>query len=236
MSEEISDLHTASDDYARRFSGRAGAWMLAVQEKLLLSLMRDHPGAAVLDVGGGHGQTALPLARTGFKVTVLGSSEDALRQVAAAAGTLIAKHGPLLAIPESDKSFEVVISFRLLPHCDEWPRLIAELCRTARDAVIVDYPTSRSVNAIAPLLFGVKKNLEGNTRPFRLFSHAEVDAEFSKHGFRLRRRLPEFFFPMVLHRMLKQPAISSSLEWAPAMSGLSSAFGSPVIAEYRRKV
>jgi 2-polyprenyl-3-methyl-5-hydroxy-6-metoxy-1,4-benzoquinol methylase len=210
--------------------------MLGVQERLLLRLMCDHRGASILDVGGGHGQTALPLAREGFKVTVLASSQEAAAQISSAVrnATVALQCGALLDIPAGDKSFDVVISFRLLPHCDEWPRLVGELCRTAKNAVIVDYPTSTSVNAIAPLLFGAKKKLEGNTRPFRLFSHAEVDAAFEKNGFARHRRLAEFFFPMVLHRLLKTPALSRAVEAVPALLGLTARLGSPVIAEYRR--
>ena len=70
------DIETASDDYARRFSGEVGAYFLDVQARTTLSLLEPWPGARVLDVGGGHGQVAIPLAENGFDVTVTGSSDE----------------------------------------------------------------------------------------------------------------------------------------------------------------
>ena len=52
------DVETASDDYAARFAGPVGAWMLQVQERAVLELIAPWPGASVLDVGGGHAQLA----------------------------------------------------------------------------------------------------------------------------------------------------------------------------------
>ena len=49
------DVETASDDYARRFSGPVGEWFLDVQERACLDLLRPWRGGTVLDVGGGHG-------------------------------------------------------------------------------------------------------------------------------------------------------------------------------------
>jgi hypothetical protein len=62
---ETADIHTSSDEYALRFSGPAGEWMLAVQERIALRMVRRFPDATILDVGGGHGQLALPLCRDG---------------------------------------------------------------------------------------------------------------------------------------------------------------------------
>ena len=77
--------------------------------------------------------------------------------------------GNVLALPFPDKSFDVVLCFRLLTHCERWPELVRELCRVARCAVIVDYPTGQSLNAIAPALFGAKQKYERNTRHWMLF-------------------------------------------------------------------
>ncbi len=58
---ETADIETSSDGYANRFGGKTGAWMLAVQERVTKQLLRDVPASAtVLDVGGGHGQLAIP--------------------------------------------------------------------------------------------------------------------------------------------------------------------------------
>ncbi len=235
---ETADIETSSDDYARRFSGAAGEWMLTVQERAVLKLIDGRSLSCVLDVGGGHGQLARPLSAVGYQVTVLGSDESCqtrLRDLLQD-GKVTFRVGSVLASPFPDRAFELVTSIRLLPHCAAWKALIGELCRVSAQCVLVDYPTTQSVNAFSPLLFGAKKGIEKNTRPYSLFSHAQIDAAFAAHGFRRVGRIAEFFFPMVLHRMLKAPAISSWIEGAARVVGVTSLLGSPVVALYQRGV
>jgi 2-polyprenyl-3-methyl-5-hydroxy-6-metoxy-1,4-benzoquinol methylase len=236
LSGEHADIETASDGYAARFAGPAGAWLLSVQERIVLAWLRRWPAATVLDVGGGHGQLALPLARAGLDVTVLGSDGVCVKRIEpeVQAGRIKFAVGDLVALPFPDRAFEVVVSIRLLPHCDAWPQLIAELCRVARHAVIVDYPTDQSVNFFSSALFGAKKKIEKNTRPFTLFRHRAVAAEFARHGFAAAARHGEFFLPMVLHRMLKWPAASAALEGLCGVLGLKKLLGSPVLARFER--
>jgi 2-polyprenyl-3-methyl-5-hydroxy-6-metoxy-1,4-benzoquinol methylase len=236
-SGEHADVETSSDGYAARFASAAGAWMLSVQERIVLDWLRATPGASVLDVGGGHAQLALPLANAGFDVTVLGSDPTCIKRIESEvhAGRMQFAVGDLVALPFPARSFAVVISIRLLPHCDAWPKLIAELCRVSKNAVIVDYPTTQSVNFFSAAFFGAKKKIEKNTRPFTLFSHREVAAEFARHGFVAAGRKGEFFLPMVLHRMLKCPAVSAALEGMCGALGLKKLLGSPVLARFARK-
>lgn len=233
---EVADIETSSDAYATRFAGAAGQWMLEVQERLTLAMLADRPGVSILDVGGGHGQLAVPLSRDGYKVTVLGSAESCRKRVAGVveAGRCTFLTGNVINLPFPDRAFDVVICFRLLTHCTAWPVLIRELCRVARQAVIVDYPTSQGLNAIAPALFGAKKKLEGNTRHWRLFRHREVQDEFTKQGYVEARRSAQFFLPMVLHRVLRSRKASAGLEGLCRGLGLTGRWGSPVIVEWRR--
>ncbi len=234
---EDCDLHSASAEYAKRFSGPAGRWMLALQSRIVLRMLKEHPTVAVLDVGGGHGQISVPAAQQGYKITCLGSSAEAFNQVQAVAGGegVLTRVGELLDIPFEAKSFEVVTCFRILAHCRGWQRLVGEMCRVSRSDVIVDYPLSRSVNALTPLLFGAKKGIEKNTRDYALFSEAEVDHQFREHGFERASATKQFFFPMVVHRMLGAPALSSLIEIIPRVLGLTSLLGSPIIACYRKR-
>jgi len=233
---ETADIETSSESYASRFSGPVGAWMLAVQERAVSGLLgTPAPGAAgVLDVGGGHAQLALPLADAGWRVTVLGSAAVCARRLAPAiaAGRVRCVAGDLLALPFPDRSFDYVVSVRLLSHCERWPQLVAELCRVARRAVIVDYPTPESLNRVAPALFGAKKRLEGNTRTFTLFTHRQIAQAFSARGFTPAGRVGQFFLPMVLHRALRCRPCSGALETASRALGLTGRWGSPVIARF----
>jgi 2-polyprenyl-3-methyl-5-hydroxy-6-metoxy-1,4-benzoquinol methylase len=233
---ETADIETSSDGYAARFAGPAGEWMLEVQEAVTVSLLPAPGGVTILDVGGGHGQLARPLCRNGYGVTVLGSDPACCHRIAdlAEKGSCRFVTGNLVELPFPDRSFEVALSFRLLPHCTAWPQLIRELCRVARRSVVVDYPTSEGLNKIAPALFGAKKKLEGNTRSWRMFRHAEIEAEFAKYGFVTGRRVPQFFLPMVLHRMLKCRRLSAGLEALCRGLGLTRRWGSPVIVRMDR--
>lgn len=228
---ETADIESASEDYAKRFSGAAGAWLLDIQSDRLRRCLKGLSNGTALDVGGGHGQTAPVLQQAGFEVTVTGSAACCAERVPDGIPTQVANH---LELPYEDQSFDLVISFRLMTHCTRWPELIRELCRVAHHRVIIDYPSRVSVNFLADALFGLKKGFEKNTRTFRLFSHREIRDAFAREGFTVVRR-PQFFWPMVLHRMLKNPSLSRVLESIPRFLGLTHLFGSPVVLEAIRK-
>lgn len=230
---ETADIETSNDDYATRFRGAVGAWLLATQERGTLRLLRDLPkGATVLDVGGGHAQLAGPLCREGYDLTVLGSAESCrqrLEPVLAGGGTCRFVVGNVVALPFPDHSFDAVVCFRLLTHCGQWPTLARELCRVSRGPVVADYPTGQSLNAIAPALFEAKKKVEKNTRAWRLFRHDEVRAAFAAAGYAETGRFGQFFLPMVLHRALRCRPLSAALEAVCRALGLTRRWGTPVI-------
>jgi len=229
--QPLPDVETSSAGYAQRFAGPVGAFFLATQTRLVLQLLADHPGASVLDVGGGHGQLAGPLSEAGFAVTVLGSAPvcaERLRSLVDA-GRVRFETGDLLKTPFGDKSFDVVLAFRLLPHVVAWRALVAELCRVARRAVIVDYATAKSVNALAGAGFEAKRSVEGNTRPFLVLGDGDVADAFATAGFAVSAAERQFFWPMALHRALGSAGLSRTLEAAAGALGLTRALGSPVI-------
>lgn len=233
---ETPDIETSSEDYARRFAGAVGAWFLRVQARAVLGMLASWPEATVLEVGGGHGQLTGDLVREGYRVTVFGSDESCQQRVKpfVDAGRCRFAAGDLLNLPYAAQAFDAVVSLRLIPHVQAWPKLIGELSRVARHAVVVDYPTVRSLNCLTPALFGAKRRVEGNTRPYLMFHDAEIERAFSVHGFRRRGRYPEFFWPMVMHRMLKRPTLSAALEAAPRVAGLTAWLGSPVVSRFVR--
>jgi 2-polyprenyl-3-methyl-5-hydroxy-6-metoxy-1,4-benzoquinol methylase len=234
---ETADIETSSSDYAKRFAGSVGAWFLELQSKAVLCMLSELPKASVLDVGGGHGQLTGPLISHGFKVTVLGSANSCSERIKdyLKTGQCEFKIGNVVDLPFPDASFDVVVSFRLLPHVAQWHRLISELSRVARDTVIIDYPTKMSINMITPMLFHLKKKVEGNTREYATFYEKEIIKEFSKSHFQRVDRYAEFFFPMVFHRVLKSPKISNILENMARTVQMTSLFGSPVILKMRRR-
>jgi 2-polyprenyl-3-methyl-5-hydroxy-6-metoxy-1,4-benzoquinol methylase len=235
---ESADRETASADYARRFAGDVGAWFLDVQARTVLELMAPWPRARVLDVGGGHGQLTGALLDAGHAVTVYGSGPDAVSESLAGqvrAGRVVLATGDLLQAPYPERHFDVVLSFRLLPHVKRVEALVAELARLARAAVIVDYPTRRSVNAVSGALFGLKQGVEGNTRPFTVFRDREILEAFAASGFHPTARRPQFFLPMALHRALGSAGLARGLEGMARGLALTRALGSPVVLRLERR-
>jgi 2-polyprenyl-3-methyl-5-hydroxy-6-metoxy-1,4-benzoquinol methylase len=228
---EQADVETSSDAYARRFAGAVGAYFLEVQAEATLDLLRPWPGASVVDVGGGHGQVTGPLVDAGYSVTVVGSQPSCESRVKewTEDGPATFTAGDLLCPPFPDRSFDVALSYRLLPHAGRWRDLVAGLARLARVAVVVDYPTTRSVNALAEWTFRLKKGVEGDTRPFRVFRDEEIETAFAEQGFTPTGRRPQFLLPMALHRATGSARLARAVEGAGGVLGLRRALGSPVI-------
>jgi 2-polyprenyl-3-methyl-5-hydroxy-6-metoxy-1,4-benzoquinol methylase len=228
---ETADIETSSADYARRFAGPTGEWLLRVQAEATLAMLKPYPKATILEVGGGHGQLTPHLIEAGHAVTVLGSDESCQERIRPwlEAGQCQFQVGNVLAMPYADDAFDVVISYRFLAHVEQWQAFLSELTRVAKQAVIVDYPTLRSINYITPLLFSLKKGVEGNTRPYTCYSEPELLAFAQSLGLSVGDRYAQFFWPMVLHRVLKKPQISALLEGGVRGVGLSRLLGSPVI-------
>ncbi len=234
---ETPDIETSSAGYARRFSGRAGRYLLDVQSRSIEKVLRGLPPGRALDVGGGHGQLVDQLRRLGWEVTVHGTDpvcEQNLRELHGKRECGFAL-GPVERLPAADRSYDLVIAVRLISHVDEWPRVVAEMCRVASRAVVIDYPSTRGLNALTPLLFGVKKYLEGNTRTYTSFSRQQLLAQFSRHGFDDPRLERQFFMPMVVHRVGKAVAPLRWMEAACRALGLTGLAGSPVILRVDRK-
>jgi len=232
-----ADVETSSAAYARRFEGPVGRWFLELQARTTVELLRPRAGTSVLDLGGGHAQLTAPLVEAGCDVTVYGSAESCSERVQewVRSGRARFRCGPLLRAPWPDGSFDAALAFRLLPHVERWRELVAELCRLARQVVIVDYPTARSANAVSGALFGLKKSIEGDTRPFRVFRDAEVEEAFAAAGFVRTARRPQFLLPMALHRGLRLASLSRAVEATARVAGLTRAWGSPVILRAERR-
>jgi ubiquinone/menaquinone biosynthesis C-methylase UbiE len=231
-----ADVETSSDAYARRFAGEVGAWFLDVQARHTLELLSPWPAARVLEVGGGHGQLTGPLVASGYDVTVVGSDPACRHRVRewVDAGRARFETADLARLPYPDRAFTAALSYRLLPHVDDWRGLLRELCRVAERAVVVDYPTTRSVNAVSAPLFGMKKGVEGDTRPFTVLRDHEVEEAFAAGGFRVTARRGQFVFPMALHRAMGRAGVSRAVEAAARTVGLDGLLGSPVILRAER--
>ncbi len=236
---ETPDVETSSDGYAARFAGPAGRYMLSVQERGVLDLLARAPallGGTVLDVGGGHMQLAPPLARAGCQVTVFGSDHRCAARLRAGPAEPAIRFiaGDLLALPFDDRAFDAVVSVRLISHVQDWPGLVAELCRVARRAVLIDYPTLSSLNALSLLTFPLKRAIEKNTRTYRSFRDSEIGGAFARHGFRPAARVRQFAVPMAAHRLLGRTGVVRAAERGLRAAGVTGLLGNPVLLRLDR--
>jgi SAM-dependent methyltransferase len=237
LPRETPDVETASEDYARRFAGEVGRYFLDVQAATVLELLAPWPGSRVLEVGGGHAQLAGPLVERGYRITVTGSEEVCRQRLdrSLPPGAFDFEVCDPARLPFPDRAFDVVVAVRLLTHLDGWREALAEMCRVARRAVIVDYPDTRGFNRLYGALFAWKKAAEGNTRTFRCFQPREVVAECARHGFGRPETRRQFFVPMVVHRKLGRAGASRAMERTSGFLGLTRALGSPVILRAQRE-
>lgn len=245
MSDKSPDIETSSSAYARRFNGEQGAWLLSVQAQLLreaLSRVREGERLRVLDVGGGHLQIARAfqgeIEAGALEFSIVGSDESTKAQWenSELKERISFSISDLFSTKYAEGEFDVVFCIRLLTHCAEWRRLVTELCRISKRAVIIDYPPLLSSNILYPLLFPIKKLIEKDTRTFSLFMHRELDEAFTSHGFSRVYRKGQFLWPMVVHRSLKCVPCSEALERIGELAGLRGMCGNPVIAAYQKSM
>jgi ubiquinone/menaquinone biosynthesis C-methylase UbiE len=143
-----ADAATARTFDERRFGGPIGELVASAQADVLREFAGPLRGRRVLDVGTGTGRAALLLAREGAIVVGIDASEEMLavaRQRAADGHAQVSfAQGDAHAIGFPDRSFDVVVSLRVLMHTPAWRTCLGELCRVSRRLVVFDYPSARS--------------------------------------------------------------------------------------------
>jgi len=225
------DVHSSSDEYAKRFHGSVGEFFLDRQAKLLRKALPFGHGFTALDVGGGHGQLVSVLKDSGAATTILGSApvcEHRVKQYVEQ-GICSFKAGNFYNLPFPDKSFDVVICFRQIAHVEDPNKLIQELCRVSKNRVIIDYPPLCSFNVFYPVLYPLKQWIEKSTRTFNIFRKSQLKKEFRQEGFHIIRCEHQFFVPMGVHRLFQSGTLSTAIEMAFMYIGLTNLFGSPVV-------
>jgi nucleoside-diphosphate-sugar epimerase/SAM-dependent methyltransferase len=231
--KEEADVETSTPQYATRFEGPVGRWFVGLQTRITRNCLAGlGPGATILDVGGGHAQVAAPLVEAGYDVTVVGSSPSCGKLLAplTSTGRCRFEVADLQALPYASGAFDAVICYRLLAHTADWRRLISELCRVARQRVIVDYPSLRSVNIVSGSLFDLKRSVEGGTtRPFALYRPHEMARAFADAGFVVTDQQPQFLLPMALYRLAGSVRLARAAEDLGRALRLTQWLGSPVI-------
>lgn len=225
------DVVTSTANYAKRFRGSVGEFFLNVQKGEVLRQIRDRKSESVLDVGGGHGQLAKALAENGLVVTVTGSESqcEARMRAEMPSGEFTFVRSGLFPLPFEDRSFDAVTSIRTMSHLQDWPMLLAELCRVARGVVLVDFAEKSWTSRYSGIVLTAKRVVETDTRSYITQSVQEVDDVLRSNGFRIEHLYRQFAIPMAVHRLLRVGYITAAVERTFRAVGLTQRIGGPVI-------
>lgn len=228
------DIHSSSDEYQKRFSGKVGEWFVEVQQSILSACLKS-VGAeqcSIIDFGGGHGQNIEPMQANSKSFVVLASDDVCFDLISDQLNQSNRLLGGLCDSDIKQNQYDIALSFRMLAHLDDWQAHIAELCRVSSKTVIIEFPSKKSVNAFAESLFTFKKKVEKNTRQYKLFSLENVEKEFAKHNFGLVQVHGQYVAPMAMHRLFKSQKLSKSLETGLSVFLPKRKFGSPMICMF----
>jgi len=236
-----ADSATAERFDDSHFGGPIGRLVGEMQEGVLLDFLGDPPPPTALDVGTGTGRAAFAMARRGLRVTGADASREMLkvaRAHAAEGGLPLAfLPGDAHALPFAARSFDVVVSLRMLMHTPDWRRCLAEICRVARHRVIFDYPPLIS---FAALQAGLRKIAHGAGRrveAYHVIPAGAVNSVLRANGFEITQIHRQFALPIALHKLIGSRPFTLNAEHALAVLGLLRLIGSPVtvMAERRRQ-
>lgn len=217
---------------AMRFGGPIGALVAASQERVITSFLSPLQGRTILDVGTGTGRAAIALALKGAVVTGVDASEEMLavarRRAADAQASVTFDHADAHELTYSDRSFDAVVCLRVLMHTPGWRESLAELCRVARERVVIDYPALASAAAIQSVTRYAAHAAGARVEAYRVFSDRSIRASFERSGFRVRESRRQFVLPIAFHKRLGSVSATERIEAVLERVGLQSLIGSPV--------
>ena len=136
--------------------------------------------------------------------------------------------GDAHALHFADRSFDAVVSLRLLMHVPKWHQCVGELCRVADRLVIVDHPSATSMALIESIARRIADTFGMRTEPYRVFTRGAIAAAFDQHGFRVRSTHRQFVLPIAFHKAIGSQRFTIKLERLLDRLGLLKLFGSPV--------
>ena len=215
-----------------RFGGPIGSLQAEIQARVIAEFAGVLTGKTALDVGTGTGRAALIMAGAGAAVTAVDASAEMLRVARARADHRRAgirfEVGDAHHLAHPDGAFDVAVSLRVLMHTPGWRQCVAELCRVARQRVIVDFPATGSVASIQSVTRRIAAAAGGKVEAYRVFTEATIRRELEAHGYRVTRIHRQFVLPVAFHKRIGSRAFTEGLEGALASTGVLRLAGSPV--------
>jgi len=227
-----ADAANAQAFDARRFGGPIGDLVARGQADVLASMLGPVQGRRIIDVGTGTGRGAFLLASAGADVTGIDASEQMLAIARERARDTQApvrfEVGDAHAIGFGARSFDVAVSLRVLMHTPRWRQCIGELCRVADKAVVLDYPSARSVALVESIVRKLLHPLGLSSEPYRVFLDGAIRRELERHGFRITAVHRQFVLPIAVHKAVGSRRFTELSEQGLARLGMLGLFGSPV--------
>jgi SAM-dependent methyltransferase len=172
----------SSENYQQRNPRRHHAEM-----KLIARVFSNVPRGSVLDIPSGGGRVGLFLAQHGYQVTCADYSEAMVDITRRQAGAGIAvERQDIEAMTYADNAFDTVVCFRLFHHFPDRAiraRAVKEMCRVARDRVVLSYFSPFTFSALERKVRGL---IKGRQSKFAT-SLGEVRGYFEACGFQLEQ-------------------------------------------------
>lgn len=94
-------------------------------------------GRSLLDIGGGTGNFALPLAEAGFRVTLIDYSREMARRASAKLPENPVAVGDAQRLPFRNCTFDCALSANVLGHLPDWRGALSESRRVLREGPLV---------------------------------------------------------------------------------------------------
>ena len=194
------NAHTA-EDYLSRPSKKHNAEMQLIRR----ALKKAQPPTTILDAPCGVGRATILLASLGYDATGLdlgvGAVEVADRELKKSGQKGRIVQGNLTSLDYDDASFDAILCFRLyhhFPNNETRDAIVTELCRVAKDTVLISYFSPYSVTSIKRKVRTKLGLGQGRSIQFATSLKSLVE-KFSTEGFALKADVPQRRFLHTLH-------------------------------------
>lgn len=158
---------------------------------------------SILDAPCGTGRATIMLARLGYTTVGIDLGDAAIniaKQKIIEAGVLASlEKADVESLYYENQAFDAVLCFRLyhhFPNDEIRSRVISEICRVAKNYVLISYLSPISITSVRRKL---KKALYGKKSKQHATSLASINALFSNHDYQLVKDIPRRRFLNTLH-------------------------------------
>ncbi len=221
-----------------RFGGSFGRYLRDIEVKIFSSVI-EATHNRVLDIGAGTGKLCIPLSSQSREVIALDLSKEMIKIAKMNAEIEDVRIMTVVCDAEQlcfdDKTFDCVVSSRLLMHLPDWRNGISEMCRVSKFLLIIDFPPFSSFAVIDSFFKKLKKFFISSTQTYKTFFIRGVIDELQKNQFQVVTIHRQFFLPIAVHRWLDNPMLSDRVEKIFKITGLLRLLGAPVTVKAKRR-